>query len=116
MSTPEERLKVAVEVLGDHAWVKTWIQHTAVVKLLEALIERDAKLVTENENVHHFLDLLECAYCHELEEAHGEALVCMLDDEAHKKTVYTPRVVFNRIVVLEQKLKEITVCDCVWCV
>jgi len=39
MSTPEKRLEVAISVLGDDAWVKTWIHHTAVVKLLDALIE-----------------------------------------------------------------------------
>lgn len=37
--TPIEalRLKLAQEVLGEHAWVETWIGNPAVVKLLDAL-------------------------------------------------------------------------------
>src|SRR3990172_9430683 len=52
MTTAEERLKVAIEVLGDHAWVRTWIAHQAVEKLLDALVEarvRDVYASPRNE-------------------------------------------------------------------
>ena len=52
MTTAEERLKVAIEVLGDHAWVRTWIAHQAVEKLLDALVEarvRDVDASPRNE-------------------------------------------------------------------
>lgn len=101
MTTHEQRLKVAIEVLGDHAWVKTWVHHQGVAALLDALVARDAKLAVEDDNVHHFLDLVECGYCHEVENSHAVGFYCMVDGEV-LKTVYTPRVAFERIVALEK--------------
>jgi len=50
----KERLKVAIEVLGDHAWVKTWVHHQGVAALLDALVARDAKLTALEQRLESF--------------------------------------------------------------
>lgn len=107
------RLKVAIEILGDHAWVRTWIAHTAVEKLLDVLITRtterdDAEKAVvsaqdrEAEADRRLLDLLECGHCHEVENAHAVGFYCMVHGEV-LPTVYTPRVAFDRITGLEKR-------------